>query len=338
MNSVSDQKNVFADVLRARRAGRLAHAYLIAGRADGAAGELAHKILEMLYCVSGGDEPCGECLGCGMARRHTHPDMMWIEPQQKSRLIKIDTVREAQAHVSYTSPDGKYKAVVFAKAERMQEPAANAMLKTIEEPPGESLLLLVTDTPESLLPTVVSRCQKLDATEPDAGQDKALLDAVAGAMKLAAGGGALSAFAGAHSLMGMLEEIKTAIEKEEKANDPDIPDLDSAAREDLKKIREARIEYRFRTVAFSVLKRIQDWHGDALSHICGASELSVFSAHARLIAETANGLTFARAANNIRLVENMKDELNRNMSMAHIFENAFAQFGFGSARDAGNRA
>lgn len=141
--------------------GRLAHAYLVVGAPRGNAERLAEQVLCLLCCESAGDRPCGECSACRRVMERTHPDMMWVEPRKKSRTIQREQILDIQQHVFHTSFEGGWKSVVLVNAERMNDVASNTLLKMLEEPPAATLFLLLTDTPESLLPTVVSRCQRV---------------------------------------------------------------------------------------------------------------------------------------------------------------------------------
>ena len=142
-------------------AGRVAHAYLVVGNPRGQAGQFADELLAMLYCSSSGARPCRECPGCRRIVRRSHPDLLWVEPQKKSRTIQKDQVQEIQRHIFQTSLEGGWKAVVLVHAERLNEMAANKLLKTLEEPPARCLFLLLSAKPEFLLPTIVSRCQRV---------------------------------------------------------------------------------------------------------------------------------------------------------------------------------
>ena len=137
-------------------ADRLAQAYLVIGPPRGAAGVLAERVLQLLFCEST-DGPCGRCHGCGAVEAHTTPDVLWVEPQKKSRAISIEQIRDLQGRTFQTSVQGGWKGCVIVAADRMGAGAANAFLKTLEEPPPRSLFLLLSDTPNALLPTIVSR-------------------------------------------------------------------------------------------------------------------------------------------------------------------------------------
>ena len=118
--------------------GRCAHAYLVVGDPRGEAGVFAERCLQRLFCV-GDRKPCGACVACGQVAEHTYPDMMWIEPQLKSRQISIERVRELCLRMGQKPFAGVWKACIIAGADRLNASSANALLKTLEEPAGNSI-------------------------------------------------------------------------------------------------------------------------------------------------------------------------------------------------------
>jgi len=140
--------------------GRLAHAYVIVGSPRGNALRFAESLLKLLYC-DGAEKPCNHCTNCRLVDSHKHVDTLWIEPQSKARQIKADEVRGLVHRMTQTSFEGGWKAGILVSAECMNVNSANILLKTLEEPPPKTILLLVTDSPQSLLPTIISRCQKI---------------------------------------------------------------------------------------------------------------------------------------------------------------------------------
>lgn len=139
--------------------GRLAHAYLVVGSPRGNALAFSESFIQFLFCRDK-NRPCGKCPECDRVKRHEHPDVLWLQPETKSRRIDIEQIREELTpRISRTSYGGGYKVGVILYADRLTEGAANAFLKTLEEPPRDSLIILVTDRPSLLLPTVLSRCR-----------------------------------------------------------------------------------------------------------------------------------------------------------------------------------
>jgi len=168
-------------VLRAAYAnGRMPHALLI-HEAPGAGGEwLAGWAAQLVLCGNRAAAPCGACVACRRAGALAHPDLLWLRPLEESRQIRIEQVRDLSADLALTSHGGGYKVGVIAPADALNRFAANALLKTLEEPPPRTLLVLVAAQPSRLPPTVISRCQRLRAPAPTRGQAVAWLSAARG--------------------------------------------------------------------------------------------------------------------------------------------------------------
>ena len=150
----------------ARRSGRLPHALLI-HEAPGAGGDwLAHWAARLALCERSGEAPCGECSACRRVLAWQHPDLIRVSPVEDSRQIRIEQVRDLAAELALTSHAGGYKVALLDPADSMNRFAANALLKTLEEPPPRTLLVLVASQPSRLPPTVLSRCQRLTVRAP----------------------------------------------------------------------------------------------------------------------------------------------------------------------------
>ena len=138
----------------------LAHAFLFSGEPGIGKRLAALALAGALNCQSpSADGGCGVCPSCRKVSSGSHPDVHLLVPD--GDVIKIDQVRDAQAGLSLKPYEGRMKVLIVDGAEAMNDAAQNAFLKTLEEPPGESLLILITSMPQSLLPTIRSRCQEL---------------------------------------------------------------------------------------------------------------------------------------------------------------------------------
>jgi DNA polymerase-3 subunit delta' len=145
---------------------RLAHGLLI-HEDPGAGGlELARWIAQRVNCHEPARAPCGECQECRWIAADQHPDVTRLSPEGDSTQILIQSVRDLAADLSLTSHGRGYKVAIVSPAEAMNHFAANALLKTLEEPPKRTLVLLVTSQPSRLLPTLRSRCSRLRLTGP----------------------------------------------------------------------------------------------------------------------------------------------------------------------------
>ncbi|HAS53987.1 MAG: DNA polymerase III subunit delta' [Nitrospirae bacterium GWC2_57_13] len=147
-------------IKRALARNALAHAYLFSGDEGIGKRTTALALAAAVNCRKPGPEGgCGECSACRKAAAHTHPDIHFL--QADGAEIKIDQVRQAQADLALKPFEGLKKVLIVDGADALNQAAANAFLKTLEEPPGEALIILVTSRPASLLPTIRSRCQEV---------------------------------------------------------------------------------------------------------------------------------------------------------------------------------
>ena len=169
-----------ATLTAAFRAGRLPHALLI-HEAPGAGGEwLATWAAQLVLCQRGAQAPCGACAACRRVCAQQHPDLAWLGTAEDSQQIRIEQVRDLTADLALTSHAGGYKVGIVTPAEALNRFAANALLKTLEEPAPRTLLVLVTTQPSRLPPTVLSRCQRLRVRAPARAESVAWLTALRG--------------------------------------------------------------------------------------------------------------------------------------------------------------
>ncbi|MGH8727056.1 MAG: DNA polymerase III subunit delta' [Burkholderiales bacterium] len=148
----------------------LPSALLLSGREGIGKLAFAHALAQRTLCDTA--EACGECQSCRWLASGVHPDFHFIEPKQEeaekkgARDIKVDQIRDLAGKAILAS--ARTKVFVLHPAESMNANAQNALLKILEEPPGETLFILVNHRPQRLLPTVVSRCRRLNMPEADA--------------------------------------------------------------------------------------------------------------------------------------------------------------------------
>jgi DNA polymerase-3 subunit delta' len=140
-------------------------ALLFTGPAGGGKRRTALAVAQALNCTApkssdAGVDACGACPACARIARRAHPDVLIVEPGE-SGSIKIEQIRDVVDRSNYRPFEGRRRAVIIDHADAMGEDAQNALLKTLEEPPPASVFILVTATPDILLPTVVSRCSRI---------------------------------------------------------------------------------------------------------------------------------------------------------------------------------
>ena len=146
---------------------RLPHALLLQGREGDGAQVLANTLAQASLCFSPElGYPCGQCKSCLLCQAETHPDLLMLEPGGASESIRVDEIRTLVERFSTTAQISSRKTAVIQHAESMNISAANALLKTLEEPPGNALLILISEGTKPLLPTVRSRCQSMVMEPP----------------------------------------------------------------------------------------------------------------------------------------------------------------------------
>ncbi len=259
---------VWAGLRQAAQHGRLAHGYLVIGSPRGGGLDAAVRLLQMVFCSTAG-EACGRCQGCRRVRERIHPDIHWIEPASRSRQITVGDPRDPVGDpgirfgilepIARTPIEGGWKAGVILAADRMTAQAANALLKTLEEPPPQTLLILVSDAPQAILPTIRSRCQEVvirrdmgSATEPWRSR---WLDLLADIPPRTAALEALAISARIEALWRELEQSVAAEQSTEEC-DPDVV--------------EARRRARYLEVRQRLLDEWLGWERDRLAiRVCG---------------------------------------------------------------------
>ncbi len=299
------------DLLKhAFRHGRTAHAYLLAGAPRGAAGDLAVRVLQLVACAQP-DGPCGMCDACRQVREHTWPDSIWIQPEKKSRVIAIKQIREELLpRIDQTSFGGGWKAAVLLGADRLTEEAANAFLKTLEEPPPQTLFLLLSDSPQFLLPTVLSRCQRLDVSDRAPKLSEAwrtrVLDVLAGPAWTGPTGAMAAAGRVQAVLAEVLEDAEAKVAAEAEA-ETDLVDEDDA-------VYAARVSARYRESRMGVLECLLGWYRDLLVlRSGGAPELVANAAYLTVLQARAAKLTLAQALANVDGIEELNRQLDRSL-------------------------
>ncbi len=139
------------------------HAYLFTGPQGVGRRTLALRFAEALNCLKppAPGQPCRTCSSCKRIEAMQHPDLTVVEAEHEGEVLRIDQVRELQHNLSLAPYEARYRVALILRFEEAHASAANAMLKTLEEPPPQVVVILTARSVESLLPTIVSRCEVL---------------------------------------------------------------------------------------------------------------------------------------------------------------------------------
>ncbi len=266
---------------RSLERGRLAHAYLFTGhqldRLEGLARTLA-KTLNCLHPARRGHaavDCCDRCLNCQKIEHGNHADVFWVRPESRSRQIRIgQIVRREESPprvlldaVNLKPTESQYKLGIIVAADRMNESASNAFLKTLEEPPPRSVLVLLTTEPQRMLETILSRCLRLNfAGEGPQRLAPAQREWLASLSEMAAVN--QKSLLGRYRLMDVLlrklNEVKVTIEESLTASSPleNYPDADEEIRTKWEEELKAAIEAEYRRQRADFLLALQWWLRD----------------------------------------------------------------------------
>src|ERR1051325_1559531 len=313
-------KAAFDYLRRAHQQNRLAHAYLICGQPGSGKRLLAAELAELLN----GTRPDDVFTG---ASRETFV----AEPESKSRRIVIEQVRSLEHALQMRASDGRLKVAILADADRLQPQAANAFLKTLEEPPRDSLLLLLSAMPEVLPETIISRCIAipLEPAEPKASAEQVELVRLVRESARLTSPNVRDAYAlaqGFQRLLGRIrEEIKNehaeALKREQARyqNSTDGSWLDE--REEYYKALSESFYIQRRA---ALLETLFQWRSDILCANRGLAVRDLRTAR-KETAEVAKRFSAPQILRRIRRLEDLRDHLGRNIQEALAIEVAFLE-------------
>lgn len=161
-DSIIGQEQIRSHMKNAIKTGHVSHAYLITGERLSGKQYIADLFAQALQCTGGDERPCGRCMSCIQVAGGSQPDIIHIT-HEKPNTIGVDEIREQIVNDMNIRPyASKWKIYICNEAEKMTVSTQNALLKTLEEPPEYGIVMLLTTSTEALLPTIQSRCVKLD--------------------------------------------------------------------------------------------------------------------------------------------------------------------------------
>lgn len=306
---------IIAHLTHAIDSGHPAQGYLITGPVREVGAKLTTWIASKLLCTASSEQrPCGMCTACHQVASRTFPDLHCFAPEKISRIIDTKMMRERiipQAEQSALC--GGWKIFVISWANRMHDSAANALLKTLEEPPPQTLFILLAENTADMLPTIISRCQLIDA-----GRNHLLAEPwrsqVLQALAAYENPGPIAANFLASSLSAVLAECQSVAEKavksESKANK--IVTEDDA-------LLKALIGARYKEYRDDVIQLIFRWMQDMMRLKAGGNDVPLnFPAHRSVLLERTSHHPLARLLENLTMTEEMVSQINRNMNESMI--------------------
>lgn len=168
------QQTQWQNLLARHKQQRMPHALLLTGPEGIGKTTFALTLAQFLLCEQPGQKACQQCRACHLVAAGNHPDLIHIHPTT-GKVLKIEQIRELVVTLNQTAQQGGYQVAIIEPADALNTAAANALLKTLEEPPGKVVLLLITARPSFLPATIRSRCQRVVFATPAKAQTKTWL-------------------------------------------------------------------------------------------------------------------------------------------------------------------
>lgn len=327
------QRTVIDLLQRSLKRGRLGHAYLLSGNSVTEIEAVARTLAKTVNCTqppATNDrglplDCCDRCSSCNRIDHANHPDVLWLRPESKSRIITIEQVRDMMQTIHLKPTEAAYKVGVIVEADRLNSQAANAFLKTLEEPPPRSILLLLSTEPQKMLETILSRCLRLSLTGERGCQDQAVSQWLSDFAQTAAQvrPGLMTRYQLLGRLLQKLADQKDAAEEELTAASPlqRYKDADTKLREKWEDELSAAIEANYRRRRADLLLVLESWLRDIwikATRVDGPfAQFPELEAKADAIA---NRISAAEALENVRLLEQTQRLLGSNVQEALTLE------------------
>jgi DNA polymerase-3 subunit delta' len=328
----SEQEQGVGLLQRSLRRGRLGHAYLFAGDDLDELERLARTLAKTLNCQQpvkaengAAVDCCDACASCRKIDGETHADAHWVRPESKSRVITIEQMRELMREIQLKPTEAQFKVAVVAGADRLNQQAANAFLKTLEEPPARSVLILLSTEPQRLLETILSRCLRLNfGGEGLRKPDPAAVEWLEQFSTAAAT--EQRSLLGRYSLMDVLArrlaEIRAGVEETLKARSPleRYEDVEKDLREKWEDELTAAVEAEYRRRRAELLLMVQWWFRDVWLHTLGVGKELLKFPKLKGSEKLAARLKPFNALENLQVLERIQRTLYTNVQEALAIE------------------
>ena len=335
-----EQEQVVQLLQRSLERGRLAHAYLFSGSRLEELESMARTLAKTLNCErpkrgpdgGGALDSCDACLSCRKIEEGTHADVQWVRPESKSRIIKVDQIAERPGSnrpllttINLKPTEAEFKIGVIVAAERLSEEAANAFLKTLEEPPAKSILILLSTEPQRLPETIISRCLRLnfadDGRRPFNPEQLSAVQAFSAAAAEPAG--LLGRYRLLGTLLAKLAQVRAEIEASLTSRSPreKYDDVGAELRDQWEAELAAAIEAEYRHRRTDLVAGLHWWLRDVwLQKIVRTDALGSFPQWSGITRQVAARLSAAEALENLRVLDQTQRLLNSNVQEALTLE------------------
>lgn len=330
----SAQERVVNLLQRSLERGRLSHAYLFGGIDLEELQSVARTLAKALNCENPVRRPgvpypsdcCDRCSSCRKTEEELHPDVHWVRPESKSRLITIDQIRGLMQAIALKPTQSSWKTAVIVAADRLNVQAANAFLKTLEEPPTRSAILLLTTDPGRLFETIISRCLRLSfagESKPQLRDDQLDWLRAFGEMAVTSEGGLLGRYRLLGTLLRKLSDVKKEVEQVLTARSPleRHRDVDPRLRDRWEDELAASVEAEYRRRRAELLLALQWWLRDVwLRTQCVGGDLLSIPELGQAAERVAGRISLKQALDNIEVLEQTQWLLGSNVQEALALE------------------
>jgi DNA polymerase-3 subunit delta' len=311
--------------------GRLGHAYLFTGHQLEQLETIARTLAKTLNCQNPvrtngvATDCCDACLSCRKIENENHADLHWARPESKSRIISVDQTRELMREIQLKPTEAGYKIAIIAGADRLNAQAANAFLKTLEEPPQKSVLILLSTEPSRILETILSRCLRLNFSAETARTLSAEQAYWLQQFSSAAAAGQKSLFGRYRLLDSLLQHLNALRARVDEALSARSPlekynDAEKDLREKWEDELAAGIEAEYRRQRAEVLLLLQWWLRDVWLCTLAAGEELLHLPQIAGADEVAKRISTRQAQENLSVIEQTQRLLHTNVQEALALE------------------